>query len=244
MKVRLVLFLMLTSSSAVAADCPTAATLLSESQQSGSSLSAQESKLREVLEKCPDLAEGQFQLGNTLLKAGRASEARKSFEKAIALKRDSLFLVALGNASLELKDEGAAEDAFEDALKADTNNAKAMQAMSVLSFRQGKKNRAEELLRKAIQVNPEDASLFYNLGIVLADSGRNEEAAESFRAASERRSPYPEALIQLGSALLRTAQYEQAERAFRSASLHDPTSALPKMGLGTIPTHSRVSRRR
>ncbi len=227
--------LLTSASSADAApmDCPTAAKSLTEIAQRELGNSAAEAELRSIIVYCPDLAEAHFFLGLSIEKQNRVEEALKSFQKAADLKRDPRFLVAVGNAYIQLKNFKAAEQAYGDALKLSSTSTKAMQGMSVLLYEQGNTSGSEDMLRRAIQIAPEDASLFYNLGVVLLRSGRVEEASESFRAATERRSPYPEALTQQGAAALRLGRFDQAERAFREAALHDPKNPAVWTGLGS-----------
>lgn len=224
--------LLVTSSTASAADCPAAARALSELVAQPPTADAEE-KMRAVIEQCADLAEAHFHLGSVLSREGKNAEALKSFQKAAELKRDTMFLVAVGNTQFRLDNLKGAEQAYEEALKLNTSSAKAMQGLSVIYLRQGKRAEAEEVLRRAIQVTPEDPGLFYNLGVLLVQSGRTEEAVESFRAASERRSPYPEAQLQLASLELQLGNYDSAEKLFRQVSLLDPKNPTVWLGLGS-----------
>ena len=229
---QLSLFTLLTAGAALAADCPQAARTLTEI--TGLPANEQtEQKARDVLELCPELAEGHFQLGSTLLRSSKPQDALKSFQRAIELKRDPLFLVALGNTYMKLDNLKQAEQAYDDALKLSPNSAKAMQGLSVVYVRQGKRGEAEEILRRAIQVTPEDPGLFYNLGVILSQSGRTEEAVESFRAAIERRATYPEAQLQLAKHLLHLGNFEASEKIFRQLTLLDPKSTVVWLGLGS-----------
>ncbi|MFN8389160.1 MAG: tetratricopeptide repeat protein [Bdellovibrionota bacterium] len=216
-----------------AADCSGASKTLADILKEGIGTKMAEAKVRDLIRDCPDLAEAHFQLGISLIDQGKPADAVTSLKKAIELKRDPLFYIALGNASVANDNLTAAEQAFDEALKIDPNSTRAMQGMSVVYVKQKRLPAAEEVLRRAIQITPEEAGLFYNLGLVLDQLGRLDEASESFRAASERRAAYAEALIHLGDVSLRSGNSENAEKAFRQASLHDPKNPLVWLGLAS-----------
>lgn len=219
---------------AEASDCPGAAKLLTDTIKQGIGNDQANNQFHSVISQCPELAEGHFYLGLSLLEQEKAQEALPSLKRAIELKKESTFQVAYGNALVKLNNYSAGETAYLDALKTDGNSLKAMQGLSVVYLQQGRVAEAEAVLRKAIQISPDEASLFYNLGLVLEKLGRLDEAVEGYRAATERRNNYAAAQIHLGSAYIRLGKTQDAEHILRQASLHEPRNSSVWLALAAV----------
>ncbi len=217
---------------AVAADCADAAHSLSETVREGLGTDAATASLRKIVAACPDLAEGHFHLGVSLLQQKHADEAVASLKKALELKKEPAYLVALGDAYAEQKQLDHAQEAFSEALKFDAKSVRAMQGLAAVAISQGRYPVAEETLRRAIQIAPDEAPLFYNLGLVLEQTGRIDEALDSFRAATLRRPSYVSAQLHLGTAAIRVGRFEDAERTLRPLTLQDGQNPLLWLALG------------
>lgn len=215
-----------------AADCGEASRLVSETLREGLGSEASTASLRKAVTLCPELAEGHFHLGVSLLQQHQADDAVTALKRALDLKRDPSFLIAIGNAYAEQRQFDRARDAFQESLKFDAKSVRAMQGLAAVAIAQGKFPAAEETLRKAIQIAPDEAGLFYNLGLVLEQTGRGEEALESFRAATLRRPSFFGAQLHLGTAALRLGRFEDAERALRPLTLQDSQNANVWLALG------------
>lgn len=220
-----------TAGVASAADCAEASRALSETVREGLGTDGATANLKKVVALCPDLAEGHFHLGLSLLQQKHSDEAILALKHALDLKKDPAFLIALGNAYAAQQQYDRAQDAFAEALKYDAKSVRAMQGTAAVAIQQGKFPAAEETLRKAIQIAPDEASLFYNLGLVLEQTGRGEEALESFRAATLRKPSYLSAQLHLGTTALRLGRYEDADRALRPLTLQDAQNPLVWLSL-------------
>lgn len=214
----------------LAADCPQASKLLAEAIQANYNLSQAEDNLDKVISLCPEMPEAYYYLALNQLDQSKLPEAVKNLKKAISLKVEPNFELALGNAHYLANNLEDAEKAYNDVLTEDSNSIKAMQGLSAVYLKQEKDLQAEEILRRAIQVSSDEAVLFYNLGIVLEKLERYDEAFQSFKAAVERKSPYPAAQINLAQLLFAAGKIDDAEKLFRQASLYEPKN--PNIWLG------------
>ncbi len=213
-----------------AADCPQATKLLAEAMQSNFNLTQTEENLNKVIVLCPEMPEAYYHLATNQIDQSKLAEAIKNLKKAISLKNEMIFEIALGNAYFLSNNFEEAEKAYNEVLAEDSNSIKAMQGLSAAYLKEDKDAEAEEILRRAIQVSSDDAALFYNLGIVLQKMERFDEAFQSFKAAVERKSPYPAAQINLAQLLFTAGKTEEAEKLFRQASLYEPKN--PNIWLG------------
>lgn len=212
--------------SSVAADCTDAARKLAEAVRQGLDGEATEGTLRSVISICPELAEAHFNLGSVLLDRKRTDEAITALKKSIELKRDPLFLTALGNAHFMANHLGDAVASYQEALKLDSKSVKAMLGVSAVQIKQEKFQEAEDILRRAIQIAPDDATLFFNLGIVLEQGKRREEAQESFKAATARKPSYTLAQLHLASITIQLGEFEEANRLLKPLTVQEARNPL------------------
>lgn len=227
---------LLFSANVYAADCPEAGKQLTEVLQSNSPATQVEDNIEKIISLCPEMPEAYYSLGVNLVEQSKLSEAIKNLKKAISLKDEDNFELALGNAQYLSNNFDDAEKAYNKVLTNDANSIKAMQGLSAVYLKQNKDLQAEEILRRAIQVSSDEAILFYNLGIVLEKLERYDEAYQSYKAAVERKSPYPTAQINLAKLLFSAGKIDEAERLFRQASLYEPKNPSIWLGIAAVQT--------
>ena len=103
-----------------------------------------------------------------------------------------------------------ARQVYEQILRQDPDNARALFLMGTLAAQQRDYQVAESFVRRAIEANSREASYHNNLGIILREAGRLEEALTSYRSAIELRPDYAEAYCNLGIALKELGRAEEA----------------------------------
>ncbi|MBI1382878.1 MAG: tetratricopeptide repeat protein [Planctomycetaceae bacterium] len=149
-------------------------------------LDAAEASLRRALELHADFAEAHHNLGQLLLQRGRFGEARRHFERALALRPDQpddLLWSARANA-----EEGRRDRARElgDRMAAlYPNDARPLVLLAVLDGRAGDRLEALDRLERAVALDPENGHAHAERGKVLLALGRREEALLALRRACE-----------------------------------------------------------
>jgi len=144
-------------------------------------------ELEEVARKQPKAAVGSAtMIGTILTMQGKPAEARKQFEKALAL--DSHAAVAANNLALNYaQDKDANLDvALQLAQTAKAGLPKAWEIDDTLGFiyyKKGLTPLAISTLQQGIGQHPSDATMHYHLGLALLQSGRKSEAKQSLQQA-------------------------------------------------------------
>lgn len=114
-------------------------------------------KVREFIEKNPDVWNAWFLLGWGQRKTGAFEEARDSFRRSIELNDsnpDSFNELAICN--LELGEFQQARNNLEKALNIEPENTKVMSNMGILALKQGDYDMARRFFRTVIELDPED----------------------------------------------------------------------------------------
>ena len=103
-----------------------------------------------------------------------------------------------------------ARQVYEQFLRQDPDNARALFLMGTLAAQQRDFQVAESFVRRAIEANSREASYHNNLGVILREAGHLEEALTSYSSAIELRPDYAEAYCNLGIALKELGRAEEA----------------------------------
>jgi tetratricopeptide (TPR) repeat protein len=139
-----------------------------------------------------------------------------------------------GVVAQERGDFAEARRAFERAVAADPDNARARFHLGTLAFQLGDAARAIAELERAIALDDRDPLPRNNLGLAYQRVGELEEAERSFRAALERKPDYASALNNLGALLHATKRTDEAISTFERATEVAPNFADAFMNLGLI----------
>lgn len=132
-------------------------------------------------------AAAEYNLANVLDRKGRWSDARRHYDRALAI--DPFHARAMNNLGLGLAGRGqtaAALTLFERAIEAAPGNAETYSNMGVALLNSGRLPQAMAAIEQALAIDPGSADAHNNLGIAMAQQGRLEEAATQFREALKR----------------------------------------------------------
>jgi tetratricopeptide (TPR) repeat protein len=122
--------------------------------------------------------------GARLLSQGKAAEAIKEFQKALAIRKDySKARYNLGLAYLEDKQPDAAAVQFKEVLKNNPKMLGAMDGLAITYALQGKYEKAIAQERKILEIRPTNAAAHYNIACWQAVQKKTEDAFASLEKA-------------------------------------------------------------
>jgi tetratricopeptide (TPR) repeat protein len=133
--------------------------------------------------RVPDAA-AEYNLGLSLDRQGRWDEARRHYERALAL--DPFHARALNNLAVGTAQRGniaAARQLHARALQAAPDDAEVRSNAATTLLMDGRTADAIALLEQALAIDPESADVHNTLGVALGQSGRLADAAAHFREA-------------------------------------------------------------
>jgi arylsulfatase A-like enzyme/Tfp pilus assembly protein PilF len=118
--------------------------------------------------------------GIALSDSGREAEAKKAFERALALDPKNVdAYLNLGIVALREENPARARDFFRKALAIDDRAARVWNGLGVALLRLGDEPGSIEAWSKAIALDPKLYDALYNLGLVAGKSGRYRQAREA-----------------------------------------------------------------
>lgn len=126
-------------------------------------------------------------------------------------------LMSLAIRKFQQSDFSGAEEDCRRILRADPNNAAALQLLGTLLLKSGEVDQAIKLLRKGVSLKPDAPEAHNNLGNVLRESNRFADAAAAYRAAVRLRPKFAEAQYGLGAALFEMGRRDEAVASLREA---------------------------
>ena len=122
--------------------------------------------------------------GARLLSRGKAAEAIKEFQKALAIRKDyPKARYNLGLAYLEDKQPDAAAVQFKEVLKKDPKMLGAMDGLAIACALRGKYEAAIAQERKILEIRPTNAAAHYNIACWQAVQKKTEDAFASLEKA-------------------------------------------------------------
>ena len=111
-------------------------------------------------------------------------ETKLSLENALAKKPDDgLFLFASGNLNKIAKEKDAAVAAFDELLKAEPANLKAMVNKGNTFFQDKDYEEAAKIYEQATKLNPASVEAFYNLSVAYTEMLQNEKSQRAYESA-------------------------------------------------------------
>jgi predicted Zn-dependent protease len=129
----------------------------------------------------------QLQLTNaeSLFNQGKYDESISAYRSLMSSAAPLSFLnLQVAAAYLAKNDLPKASASYEELLKSDPSNQKAIVGIAEVRLKQGDAKAAEEMLRRAAQGEDAGREVLLSLGDVVAGAGHDDEAAEWFRKAS------------------------------------------------------------
>jgi len=155
------------------------------------------------VEKSPQKARPQNNLGNVLSRQGRTEDAIKLYLQALRINPD--FEEAHNNLGLALKKNGHIEEAKEhylQALRINPESEKTHLNLGNILYNQGRTEEAKEHYLQALKKNPESEEAHNNLAILLVHIGNIERAIAYFRKALQINPDYVPAKNNLKKVLM------------------------------------------
>jgi len=164
--------------------------------------------------------------GATLLFQGRAAEALKEFEQAIASGEDkTIARLNMARARIDLKDYDGALADIELHTKTQPRSRDAEYLRGRIAERRGQTPEAERLYLASLQIDPNFTEARNDLGLLQERQGRHDEALAEFRRVVEIDPEFGEAFNNIGIVLRGRGRADEAAEAFRRAIRASPEFA-------------------
>lgn len=183
----------------------------------------------DIVEKAPNKARAQNNLGVALSESGRFEEAVPYFLKAIML--DKQYSDPFSNAAVcySVKgDDSRAIHCLKEAVKLNPEYAEAQNNLGSLLIKQGDHVAAEACLKNALILRPYYGKAWFNLGRLYLEQKKNEDAWTAFVKATQGDLDGSHAFDILGQIGLQIGKYEQAVVAFEESMKRSNGSYLPQ----------------
>jgi tetratricopeptide (TPR) repeat protein len=147
-------------------------------------------ELRETARLDPSNLEAKLQFGQLAIYAGELDEALAQAEEVIAADPGRVAAYLLKGRVLEaLRRPAEAQEAYEQALEANSESAAALLLLAIHHRRQGDREAAEPLYRKLTEVEPTSLSFTALGGFLARDRERDAETELAYRSALEAAEP-------------------------------------------------------
>jgi Flp pilus assembly protein TadD/peroxiredoxin len=127
-----------------------------------------------------------------------------------------------------------AEQAFQQVISANPEDADAYYNLGTLYLRRNSPEEAKHNLEQALKLRPNYPEAWNNLGMMAAQQGKNEEAIRSFQQSLELRPSYGTALLNLGNLYRRQGDFAQAETFLKRAHNSAPADPEANYSLGML----------
>jgi tetratricopeptide (TPR) repeat protein len=187
----------------------------------------------DCVQKSPQKARPNSNLGQSLAELGRTDEAIIYFLKA--LKINPNYDEAHINIGIIFADQGKTEQAinhFQKVLSINPNSHGAYNNLGAVLAKQGKMDEAIDHYLMALKIYSDNEKAQVNLGVVLAEQGKTDEAISRFHKALQIKPDYAEAHNGLGNALAKQGKTERAIGHYIEALRLDPNMVEAHNNLG------------
>lgn len=189
---------------------------------------------REALRLQPALPEAHYDLGVTLQRTNRASEAVAEFREALRLSPTPI-PEAHARLCQILREAGRPDEALAScaeavALKPEVATLHVEMGNALLAL--GRLDEAERAYRDALRRQPTYPEAANHLGLVLQQQGRMDEAIACHREALRMNPDFADAFYYLGNALQRLGRFDEAARQYERAIALNPNDAAAHNNLG------------
>lgn len=132
-----------------------------------------------------------------------------------------------GNKAREDRDDSAALEHYQKALRIDPNFYPALNNLGAIYERQGNHSLAEQAFLKAQAIDPDDGESYINLGHVSYEEGQYRPAIERLNAGLQRSPDSAMGNFFLGSAYFKLHESQKAEPLLKRACALDPQHMAP-----------------
>ena len=155
---------------------------------------------------------------NMIMLDGLAMSLDDAFDRAFQLVRSNRF--------------SESENIYRRILETSPDSPRALHALGVVAYRQGKQHQAVSMILRALEIKPDFADAYNNLGNIYKDQGNSEGAIECYTKALEINEKHPQAHNNLGVILLDRGEPKEALECFDKALAIWPDYAEAHMHRG------------
>ncbi len=172
-------------------------------------------------------------LGYTLTKAGKFTEAIGEFEQALRINPNYASTHDdLGTALFRVGRLREAQREVEQALRIDPDSATAHNNLATILVHLGRIPEAIQQFQAAVRINPNDAEAHNGMGTALVQNGQYADAVEEFEAALQINPDFSEVHDNLGAMLAHFGQIPEAIEQFQAAVRINPNDAEAHYDMG------------
>jgi protein O-GlcNAc transferase len=188
---------------------------------------------RQVLARAPAHTLALYRSGLLELQDGHPNAALDLLEQAIAAVADEpRYQFVLGQALQALRRLDKAIDAYESALKLQSDFLDAWNNLGICRQLRGHLPQAATAYRQALLLEPRNAGVMANLGTVLREMGELPESVELLRAAADLEPAVASHSLNLGIAYWNQGNFTQAERTLDETLARAPQDPEVAFNLG------------
>ena len=182
---------------------------------SSGELEAAEQRLRSVVEREPDLADGWRVLGRVLEAGARWQEALDVYRQGLEQNpRDGRLHARMGTL-LARSGQATARQHLDEALRRlPSPPASVHHSLARLAIREGQWVEVERQARRALEIDPELSGSWNQLAVSLEEQGKIDEALGSYQRALEADPENWQAAFNQGLLLRRSERFQAAARSF------------------------------
>ncbi len=194
--------------------------------------------LRKAAALAPANPDARYRLGNALARSGQPAAAERELAAFERIKRGEHearrleLLLEQADASLRAGDAAKAKDLYQQAIRLDGSDARAIGSLGMAYELLGASALATAMFEKAASLDPEYGEAHLNLGLKRAESGNFEAALGSLLRAVRIAPEHLEARKALGMVLTRLGKPSEAASHFEWIVGKDPASATARLDLG------------
>jgi tetratricopeptide (TPR) repeat protein len=187
----------------------------------------------DVVEKSPNKARPQHNLGLALADQGMTDKAITHYQKALEIDPNLYQSQLNWGKALMVKDQiDAAIDHYLAALRIKPYSSEAHNNLGAALFKKGRLNEAIKHFLIAIEIRPSFADAQFNLGAALAQQGKTDEAVDRFYQALRLNPDYADPHNNLGGIFAQRGQNEKAIAHYSAALRLNPQLVQAHNNLG------------
>jgi protein O-GlcNAc transferase len=190
-------------------------------------------ELREVLVLEPTNSEAIDRLAALLLSEGKPEDCINVLARAkLSQPLSPAQLILLGDAYLQKHDPDKAEENYQQALDAESDNTDAILGLAQVAQQRGRMETARSYLMRSKTLAASSAATLYRFALVALRAGNPEEANAAMVQATKLQPNDDAYFLLLGTTWLQKPDLVEAEKAFRRSLQLKPNNPQSQMSLG------------
>jgi tetratricopeptide (TPR) repeat protein len=146
--------------------------------------------------------------------------------------KDPVDLYNLGAAHMNKKQYDEALTYFEQVVRAEPDNARALYNIGVIYLNKGQYDNALRYFERVVILEPKNQRALYNIGVIHMNRSRHAHALEYFKQVTRLAPDDARAFYNLGVIHMNNAEYDQASSYFEEVIRLDPNNAKALYNLG------------